>query len=300
MRVFGAEETKERLPYRRLAEEIRSVALDRAAEAPERIVVSLAGGGTMLVMPAADGEMAITKIVTVHPGNNALGLPTIRGEVVVMEAGTGNRLGLLDGSVVTDRRTAALSMLAAETMAPKPEGPLLIVGAGNQARAHLEAFRGGLGVSKVFIASRTKESAEALADYAESLGVEASVVNRPEEALGEAKLVVTATTSAEPVLPGEVESDVFIAAVGAFKPEMAELPAWLVKKSSIVVDTLEGAKSEAGDLIQAEKSVGFEWAEVLELREILEGERLSGGRAVVFESVGCAMWDLASARVAFG
>ncbi len=300
MRIFGAEGTEDLLPYRRLAEEIRSVALDRAAEAPERIAVPLAGNGTLLVMPAADGEMAIAKIVTVHPGNRELSLPTIQGEVVAMEAGTGNRLGLLDGSAVTARRTAALSMLAAKTLAPVPEGPLLIVGAGKQARAHLEAFHEELGVSKVFISSRTAESAETLAGHAAGLGLESCAIESPEEVLGEAKLVVTATTSAEPVLTNEVEDDVFIAAVGAFRPEMAELPAELVRKSNVVVDTLEGAKSEAGDLIQAEKSGGFEWAGVLELREILEGRRLPGGRPTVFESVGCALWDLASARTAFG
>jgi ornithine cyclodeaminase len=77
-----------------------------------------------------------------------------------MEASTGARLGLLDGATVTARRTAALSLLAARELAPRPEGPLLIVGAGAQGRSHLEAFREGLGVSKVFVASRTPAGAE--------------------------------------------------------------------------------------------------------------------------------------------
>jgi 1-piperideine-2-carboxylate/1-pyrroline-2-carboxylate reductase [NAD(P)H] len=122
---------------------------------PLRLVLSLPEGDNLLAIPAADDELAITKLVTVHPGNARRELPTTQGEVIVMEARTGTRLGILDGAAVTARRTAALSLLAAQTLAPRPDGPLLMVGAGTQARSHLEAFRGGLGVSKVLLTSRT-------------------------------------------------------------------------------------------------------------------------------------------------
>jgi 1-piperideine-2-carboxylate/1-pyrroline-2-carboxylate reductase [NAD(P)H] len=148
MRILDANETAARLPYPALADAIGAVLLQHQrdeARAPERTVLDLPDGGKLLVMPAADGEIAITKLVTVHPGNAGLGLPTIQGEVVVMDAANGKRLGLLEGATVTGRRTAALSLLAARRLAPVPEGPLLIVGAGVQGRAHLEAFRDGLG-----------------------------------------------------------------------------------------------------------------------------------------------------------
>src|ERR671914_971184 len=125
----------------------------------------LPDGAVLLVMPASGGGLAMTKLVTVHPQNARSNLPTIQGEVVVMEAATGRRLGILDGSVVTARRTAALSLLAARELAPRPNGPLLIVGAGTQGRSHLEAFREGLGTSRIFIASRTAERAGSLADH---------------------------------------------------------------------------------------------------------------------------------------
>ncbi|MBA2693381.1 MAG: delta(1)-pyrroline-2-carboxylate reductase family protein [Rubrobacter sp.] len=305
MKIYTVEETHALLPYRRLAEEIRSVALDGGAGkayAPERMALPLADGGTLLVMPATDGEIAITKLVSVHPGNGVLGLPTIQGEVVVMEAGTGRRLGVLEGSAVTARRTAALSLLAASELAAHPSGPLLVVGAGTQGRSHLEAFRDGLGISKAFIASRTRGNAEILARHAASLGMEARAVNRPEDAIGEAKLIVTATTSEKPVLPREIGDDVFVAAVGAFRPGMAELAPDLIKNSNVVVDTLEGAKAEAGDLIQAHEAGAFDWKELLELQEFLGsgGRRLPAGRPTIFKSVGNALWDLASARAAFG
>ncbi len=95
-------------------------------------------------------------------------LPAIQGEVIVMEARTGMRFGILDGAAVAARRTAALSLLAAQTLAPRPEGPLLIVGAGTQVRSRLEAFREGLGVSKVLLTSRTTERVVSLVKHGES------------------------------------------------------------------------------------------------------------------------------------
>jgi ornithine cyclodeaminase len=299
--ILGAEETASRLPYPELADAIREVALARSSgtvRAPPRLALPLAEGGILLVMPASDAEISITKLVTVHPQNAGRGLPTIQGEVVVMEAATGSRLGLLDGAVVTARRTAALSMLAARELAPRPDGPLLVVGAGTQGRSHLEAFREGLGVSKVFVCSRTTESAAALAEHAAGLGMDARVVARPEDALGEAPLLVTATTSREPVLPEGVREDAFVAAVGSFEPEAAELPPALISRATVVVDTTEGAREEAGDLLQAESAGAFRWKGTAALEDALRWPERPGGM-VVFESVGHALWDLAAARTAF-
>jgi 1-piperideine-2-carboxylate/1-pyrroline-2-carboxylate reductase [NAD(P)H] len=300
-RIFDAEETASRLPYPALADSIREVALARSSDelqAPPRLVLSLSEGGVLLVMPASDQEISITKLVTVHPQNPGRGLPTIQGEVVVMDAATGQRRGLLDGSVVTARRTAALSMLAARELAPHPGGPLLVVGAGTQGRSHLEAFREGLGVSKAFISSRRAESAEALAEHADGLGLDAGTVGQPEEVLDEVSLVVTATTSREPVLPEEIPEGVFVAAVGSFEPEAAELPPPLISTAQIFVDTMEGAKEEAGDLIQAAQAGAFRWQDATELEDALRSSGRPDG-TVVFKSVGHALWDLAAARTAF-
>jgi ornithine cyclodeaminase len=155
------------------------------------------------------------------------------------------------------------------------------VGAGAQGRAHLEAFHEGLGTSRVFVTSRTAERAASLGKRAEELGVESRVVEDPKEALDEVSLVVTATTSREPVLPEEVPEDVFVAAVGSFEPEAAELPAGLISRSAVVVDTLEG-----------------EWNSATSLEDALRASERPGD-TVVFKSVGHALWDLAAARTAF-
>ena len=301
MKTLTAGETAARLPYTALADAIREVVLARSSggvQAPPRLALPLPEGGVLLVMPASDAEIAITKLVTVHPANAGRGLPTIQGEVVVMEAGTGTRLGLLDGATVTARRTAALSLLAARELAPRPGDPLLVVGAGAQGRSHLEAFVEGLGVSKVFVASRTREKAEDLARRAQGLGVEAVVVGSPEEVLSEVGLIVTATTSREPVLPDGVREGTFVAAVGSFEPEAAELGPGLISGSLVVVDTIEGAREEAGDLIQAEKVGAFGWKDATALEDALRDYQSPTG-TVVFKSVGNALWDLGAARTAF-
>jgi len=301
LEILDAQATADRLPYPVLADSIREVALAMDSgdlQAPPRFALPLQEDGILLVMPASDPDIAITKLVTVHPNNPGRGLPTIQGEVVVMDAATGARLGLLEGSAVTARRTAALSMLATRELAPHPEGPLLIVGAGRQGRAHLEAFRAGLGVSRAFISSRSSKSAVSLAGHARTLGMEAEPVEGVGEVLGDVSLIVTATTSKEPVLPEEIPDGVFVAAVGAFEPAAAELPPALISTSEILVDTMEGAKEEAGDLIQAQSAGAFAWEDATELEEALRSPQRPEG-TIVFKSVGHALWDLAAARTAF-
>jgi 1-piperideine-2-carboxylate/1-pyrroline-2-carboxylate reductase [NAD(P)H] len=299
--ILDTQTTAERLPYPALADSIREVALAMDSgdlHTLPRFALPLQEDGILLVMPACDQDIAITKLVTVHSDNPGHGLPTIQGEVVVMDAATGERLGLLEGGVVIARRTAALSMLAARELAPRPDGPLLVVGARTQGQAHLEAFRAGLGVSRAFISSRSSRSAVSLAGHARTLGMEAEPVEGVGEVLGDVNLIVTATTSKEPVLPEKIPADIFVAAVGAFEPEAAELPPALISTSETFVDTIEGAKEEAGDLIQAESAGAFAWEDATELEEALRSPQRPEG-TIIFKSVAHALWDLAAARTAF-
>lgn len=301
MNYLDAERTHQLLPYSALAAALRDVLVARLAGkayAPVRTSMPLPddeGEAVLLLMPARDERLAITKLVTVHPRNTERGLPVVQADVLVMDAATGERLALLDGAVVTARRTAALSLLAARLLAPRPNGPLLVVGSGTQARAHMEAMHEGLGITRIYITSKNMAHSEALAAYGRELGLDAQSTGDPGEALPQVSLVVTATTSTRPVLPPNVGDHTFIAAVGAYTPSMAELPPELVRRSRLFVDTLEGAQSEAGDLIQA----GVDWSLVTSLERALDMERPESG-PVIFKSVGHALWDLAAARLAVG
>jgi ornithine cyclodeaminase len=269
---------------------------DPVAQVPPRLVQALPGGGSLFVMPACDAEVAIAKLITFTPGNSGTGRPAIQGDVLVFDVKTGTRRLVLDGPAVTARRTAAVSLLAAQWLAPNTEGPLLIVGAGAQGRAHLEAFAQGLPLRDVLIHSRSEASAHLLAAYAAEIGLQARVVADADAALAECPLAVTCTPAAGVVLRGRPRDDAFIAAVGAFTPAMIELAPALTQHCArtgrIVVDTRD-ADHEAGDLLQA----GLDIARIPSLRDIDPGAARPPG-PVLFKSCGWAGWDLAAARCA--
>lgn len=299
--ILDAHQTAQALPYLALTQEIEALLQDPTVAVPPRIVQALHGGGSLFVMPAADARVAITKLISFIPTNAQRGLPTIQGDIVVFDVQTGQRIGLLDGPTVTARRTAAVSLLAAQHLAPRRDGPMLIVGAGVQGRAHLEAFHEGLGVQEFWIASRSASSADALVAHARSLGLQAQRVDDPNAALADCPWVVSATPAQEVVLSAPPHSDAFVAAVGAFTPRMVEWSApvcqHLARTGTLVVDTRD-ADHEAGDLLQA----GIDVAALPTLADVA-GQTLSWQRAprphggpVFFKSCGWAGWDLAAAR----
>jgi len=280
-----------------LAEAIEALLRDPSVEVPARLVQPLPGGGSLFVMPALDGRIAITKLITFTPANAGTARPAIQGDVVVFDATTGERVLVLDGPTVTARRTAAVSLLAARKLAARPEGPLLIVGAGAQGASHLEAFVQGLPVTEVQIASRTPASAQALVERAQALGVKATVVTDPDAALAHCPLVVTCTPASGVVLRARPRDDAFIAAVGAFTPRMVELDPelcrHLAQHGRVVVDTAD-AVHEAGDLLQA----GLDVESFPTLQDVVLGRAAPGTGPVLFKSCGWAGWDLAAARAA--
>jgi 1-piperideine-2-carboxylate/1-pyrroline-2-carboxylate reductase [NAD(P)H] len=183
--LLNAAQTAARLPYPALLHEIASLLLDASVQVPPRLVQPLAGGASLFVMPAMDSRVAMTKLITFTPANAGSARPTIQGDVLVFDIASGERRLILDGPTVTARRTAAVSLLAAQRLAPNTQGPLLIVGAGVQGLAHLEAFAEGLGVREVMIASRSASSAEALALHARARGLNARVVQDANAALAD-------------------------------------------------------------------------------------------------------------------
>lgn len=284
------------LPFLPLAFELEALLQDPSVRVPPRQVLAWPGGGSLFVMPAHDARLGMSKVITFTPANAGSGRPTIQGDVLVFDLRTGSRLRVLDGPTVTARRTAAVSLLAAQKLAPRPDGPMLIVGAGVQGRAHLEAFVQGLGVKEVWIASRGAEGAQALVQHAQNLGLNARWTDTPQQALDHCPLVVTATPAQQVVLEGSLRPDHFVAAVGAFTPAMRELgpalcqQAW--REGRVVVDTPD-AQHEAGDLLQA----GLPMDQMPTLAQVLQA---SGARRgpVLFKSCGWAGWDLAAARLA--
>ena len=297
---LSPEQTAAALPYVGLADSVQALLLDPHVHVPERLVQPLDGGGSLFVMPAADRRLAMTKLITFVPGNPAQGRPAIQGDVVVFDTHSGVRLGLLHGPTVTARRTAAVSLLAARSLAPNPDGPLLIVGAGVQGRSHLEAFAAGLGVRHVRVASRSRSSADALVAHALSLGLDAQRVDDPDAALATCPLVVSCTSAQEVALRGIPRDDAMVCAVGSFTPRMIEwdpeVCRYLAREGRLVVDTRQ-ADHEAGDLLQAGLNVGEMPTLADVVRQTPLGKQAQLGEGpVLFKSCGWAGWDLAAVR----
>ncbi|MGX5650332.1 delta(1)-pyrroline-2-carboxylate reductase family protein [Hydrogenophaga sp. PML113] len=293
-RLYAAEATAAALPYPALADAIAALLRDPTVKVPARTVLPLPAGGTFFAMPATDARVAITKLISFVADNATRGLPAIQGDVVVFDARDGRRLALLDGPTVTARRTAAVSLLAARALAPRTDGPLLIVGAGVQGRAHLEAFASGLGVRQVRVASRGAASADALVAHARDLGLDARRVDDANAALADCPLVVSATPAQAASLRALPRDDAFIAAVGAFTPTMLEWAPEVCRhvaaRGALAVDTRD-ADHEAGDLLQA----GLDVPAVPTLADWLARPRPAG--PVFFKNCGWAGWDLAAARL---
>lgn len=295
--IFSPESTQALLPWKALAAELEAVLQDSSVQVPPRIVMPLPQGGSLFCMPASDAQVAMTKLITFTPANAAAGRPTIQGDVTIFDIATGQRQLIIDGPSVTARRTAAVSLLAALRYAPNPSGPLLIVGAGVQGKSHLEAFAAGAGTREVWVASRSLDSVRALLDHAHHLGLQAYAATDLEQAAAHCPNIVTCTSAQGVVLHHAPRPDAFVAAVGAFTPQMVELsPALcqhMAREGQVIVDTSE-ALHEAGDLLQA----GLDVRAFPTLAQCLAQQLPRPNGPVLFKSCGWGGWDLAAARLA--
>ena len=301
MKLLDAQATAEALPWGPLADAIERILQAQArglVQVPERSVLPIGPQTTWFLMPAwvdaSVADLAMAKLITYNPENGARGLAAILGDVLVLRASTGERLALMDGPTVTGRRTAAVTAVAARHLAPRPDGPMLIIGAGAQGRAHLEAFQALFGTCEVWLRSRSAGPAQALLQHARQLGLRAEPVDDLDAALARCPVVVTATSAQQVCLDRLPRADAFVAAVGAFSPTMAELAPDVVRacadRGAVVLDTAS-ARHEAGDLLQA----GVAMQVLPSLGEAIAREAPQARGGVLFKSCGSALWDLAAA-----
>jgi ornithine cyclodeaminase/alanine dehydrogenase-like protein (mu-crystallin family) len=269
-------------------------------EMPLRYLFSPAGAdGLMGLMPSYRGgerPAFALKAINVIPDNPRLrGLDAHQGGVLLSDGESGEPVAFLNASAITEIRTAAVSAVATRALAREDARELGILGAGVQARSHLEAMRVVRDLERVRIYSPTPEHARSLAEEG---GAEA--VASAEEAVREADVVVTATSSPEPVLLRQwLKPGAHVNAIGGRPPVMRELDTQTIADSAFFVDRRESAESEAGDYLAAreEGAIGADHIRA-ELGEVLIGAR--PGRTgpeelTVFRSLGLAIEDLAAA-----
>jgi ornithine cyclodeaminase/alanine dehydrogenase-like protein (mu-crystallin family) len=301
IRTIEAEELRRLVPIDRAIDALEAAFRkeDPSLTAPLRSSLATPAG-TLLLMPAAGRSGVGVKLVTLSEFNPQRGIPFLHATYVLFDRETQRPEAVIDGAELTALRTAAVSGLATRYLARQEARRLVLFGAGVQARAHLEAMTAVRPVEDVVVVSRSEGPATALADRAQSMGLRASV-GAP-EAVAEADLVCTCTTSAVPVFDGRrLAAGAHVNAVGAYLPNEREVDAETVSRARVVVETRQVAFAEAGDLLLPIEEGLIDRDHVrADLSEVVGGAviRTAHDDVTLFESVGMAFEDLVVARAA--
>jgi len=258
--------------------------------------------GIALIKPSAlGGERPAfgMKVVTLFPDNPKRGIPAVAGFVALFDTDTGAPTAILDGAVVTEIRTGAVSAVATDLLAAEGAGDLALLGAGVQARAHLEAVAAVRRLRRVRVWNHRRETAASFVDWARGQGYEVESCSSARDAVVGADVVCTVTSARSPVLEGEwLEPGAHVNAVGAFQPDARELASDAVARARVVVDSREEAAKGAGDLLLAmDEGALVGDGDFPELGELVAGTRTADGAGDVtlFESLGLALEDVAAA-----
>ena len=243
------------------------------------------------IMPAVTPDAMGLKLVSFYPGNAGTGVPTHLGIIVLSRPDTGEPLAVMDGRLITEMRTAAVSAAVTKHLASPESRVLALLGSGVQASAHMEALSRVRRFDDVRVWSRNP-------DHARRFATEHDVNALPsvESAVRDADVIVTATNALEPFLKGQwLKRGALVNAVGSPRPTWRELDDELMNGAVLVVDSREAVLKESGDVILSKAPI---YAEV---GEIFAGTKPKPphGSTIVFKSVGIAVEDIAAAKLVY-
>ena len=279
------------------------------ARVPLRTVMRLPGDhGMMGVMPGALTDPACfgVKLLSLFPGNVAAGYSSHLGLVMLFEAEHGLPVAMMDAAEITAIRTAAASGLATRLLARNDAGDLAILGAGEQARTHLEAMSLVRPLRRVRVWARRPDQAETFARFeSERLGLAIETANSVAEAVAGADIVCTLTGAKDPILFSEmIAPGAHLNVVGSSVPSAAEIDTAALVRSRLFVDRRESTVNEGGDYLRALKAGAITESHILgEIGEVVSGAvagRLTPEDITLYKSLGVAAQDLASAHHVLG
>jgi ornithine cyclodeaminase len=310
--VLTSSDVRRSLPMADCVETMAGVFRDLAegrAVQPVRQVIGVPGGeGSLYVMPGfigrADSGALAVKMVSLFPGNAARGLESHQGVVVLFDTNTGGVLAVIEAASLTAIRTAAVSALATRLLALPDASELALLGSGVQAWSHLEAMLAVRPIRRVRVWSRTAEHAASFAHRAaDRFGVPVDVCADAEQAVRNATILCTVTGAREPITRSEWIADgAHINAVGASTPATREIDSATVARSRLIVDSLESAMAEAGDILIPLSEGLVDEASLTPLADVVAGSaspRRSASDVTLFESLGLAVEDAAVARLVY-
>lgn len=302
MRVIDGAELARLTPYPLLADALRR-GLRGVASPPRTHLDPTGQGDALLLMPAwRDGALLGVKLVTVYPGNAARGEPAVAAAYAAFDHADGRLLALLDGTVLTVRRTAAAAALAALLLARPGARTLLVCGTGALApelvRAHAALIPA---LARILIWGRNETKARALAAALAAEALPADPAADLEPALAQADIVAAATTATEPFLrAAAIRPGMHLGLIGAFTPAMSEAEPALLARARLFADDRDAVLAKGGEVVQA-IAAGLIAPAALEadLAGLVSAPPVRAAEDVtVFKSVGFAALDLVAAEVA--
>jgi len=263
--------------------------------------------GELVWMPGslATGRPFGIKILSIFSRAAEMGLDSHQGGVMIFDPDNGRPLALVEAGAITAVRTAAASAVATDRLARRDAAVLAILGAGAQARSHIDAMLEVRPINEIRVWNRTAATAEQIAtEQASRRGISIEAVAEVEAAVAGADVVCTTTAAREPILPGQLlEDGMHINAVGACVPTWRELDSEAMRKSVLFTDRRESLANEAGEYIRAIQDGALAAdQEVAEIGEVLNGHhpgRTSPHQITLFRSLGIAVEDLASAELIY-
>jgi ornithine cyclodeaminase len=308
MKMIDAASLRRSLTYPALIDAVEAAfCADVTVPVRHHHTIPVPGGtdATLLLMPAwTSGRHIGVKMVNVFPDNGARSLPSVMGVYLLFSGETGAPLALMDGPMLTVRRTAAASALASRYLS-RPDSAVLALFSTGALSSHLvEAHAAVRPLKKIIVVGRSLDKAEAtIAGLPKLPGVTFEASSDREAAAKAADIVSCATLSTEPIVLGDwLKPGTHLDLVGGFTPEMREADDSAIRRSSVYCDTLAGATKEAGDLVKPLASGVLDKAaikgDLFDLARKKIAGRTSPGEITLFKSVGTALEDLAAAELA--
>lgn len=287
-----------------LRENLGSPALQAPLRHAHELRVTPAGRDSLLLMPGWQGERALgVKIVTVMTAEPRDGAKTVNSLYILFDGQSGAPIACLDGEVITARRTAAQSALAARILARKDASRLLMIGTGSLSQAMVEAHHAARPLCAVSLWGRRSAAAETRAQQLLESGIAVTIVSDLQAAVAEADIICCATTARAPVVAGEwLRPGQHLDLVGAFRPDMCEVDDTALQRATVFVDTREGCLAEAGELVQSIAAGRFTPSAIAaDIDALCTGAhpgRRDRAEITLFKSVGTARADLVAACLA--
>ncbi len=259
---------------------------------PVRNMLTIEEGKRYLgIMPAVTQEAMGLKLVSFYPRNAGTGIPTHLGMILLSRPDTGEPVAVMDGRLITEMRTAAVSAAVLKHLNLPGGGLLALLGSGVQASAHVAALSRVRRFDDIKVWSRTPERTRRFAKEHE-----ARAMPNVESAVRDADVIVTATNAIEPILQGRwLKQGAFVIAVGSPRPTWRELDDVVMTSGVLLVDSREAVLKESGDVILSNAPI---YAEVGEIFAGLK-PKPPQGTTTVFKSVGIAVEDIATAWLVF-